>query len=198
MPDDKRRPTAPTLPGVASAIDETLAKLDTHGRKLDEHTDAFVRVEETLLVHGHKIGALERGQAALRSTVTDHGERIIDLERKPPRMTPSQARDSIPPQVAALGKESQSGSWTWDAEAMSRVVVGMREQLDALEEEKRVSSALAAQRERDAAEAERRSTRLRGWLAVTIAGLVMLGAAFAFLAPRLASAPAPVVSAPAR
>jgi hypothetical protein len=93
--------------------------------------------------------------------------------------------DSIPPQVAALGKESKSGSWTWNAEAMSTVIVGMREQLDGYEQAHIVQAALQEKAEKDAESAEKASGRLRGWLTFTLAVIIALATLFAYLAPRL-------------
>jgi hypothetical protein len=188
VPDPPRPPKPPppapeTLRGIGEGIHEIQVQQGRDSRKLDELGRDVADINATVTVHGREI-------RQIRSTLEEHGDRIVELERLPrgplPRVTTSQARDSIPPQVAALGKASKSGSWTWDAEAMSAVVVGMREQLDVLEEEKRVSTALAEEREKAAELADRKSAHLRGWLAVTIAGLVMLAGLFAYLAPRLA------------
>ena len=48
-----------------------------------------------------------------------------------------------------------------------------------------VEQALKLQAEKDRADEERRSARLRGWLALTVATLVALAGLFAYLAPRL-------------
>lgn len=195
-PDEKRRPVAPTLPGVASAIDEVLKKQDDTHRTLREHTGALDRVEEVVTVHGYKIAAVERKVDVLVSQGEDHHERILGLEhpntqrghRTAPgaQLVVAAKIPSIPPEeLDKLGRASKSGTWHFDQDMVMAAITGLREQIDGLEQAAEVEQALKLQAEKDRADEERRSARLRGWLALTIAALVMLGGLFAWLAPRM-------------
>jgi hypothetical protein len=56
---------------------------------------------------------------------------FADEKSKAPR-TSSIPPPAIPPKVVDLGTQSPSGTWTWNAEAMSKVIVDMRNEVEVL------------------------------------------------------------------
>ena len=147
--------------------------------------------------------------ADLIAVASDKAVAVLDEAKRRPLIASSSDRTSIPPQVADLGKVGKSGSFTWDENAMSAVIVGMRDQLDEYEQEKKIALAVAATEKKAKEDAERkakedgdhadkRSARLRGWIAILIAGLVLLGGAFGAYAKLVASSERPPATAPAK
>jgi phosphatidate phosphatase PAH1 len=78
---ERRKPTPPDLPGVASAIDETLRKLDSVTRTQETHSGLLARVEAQTHVNTAEIRDIQ-------VKLDDHGERIIELERLPRARSP--------------------------------------------------------------------------------------------------------------
>jgi hypothetical protein len=82
-------PPAPeTLQGIGSGIREILikvGKLDEKGDRLDA---AVGRVEFKQNEQGYEINAIKRDQDQMKFTLSDHGDRLVDLERLPRARAP--------------------------------------------------------------------------------------------------------------
>ena len=193
-PNKPPRPPPPapeTLQGIGSGIREILLTVNDLGSKYDRLETAVGRVEFQQNQQGYEIHAIKREQDVMKNTLADHGDRIVDLERHPharPVMTATGA--SIPPLESLPRSPHKSGSFPAEViqEAWAEVektVAAMGVKLTAMEQENAIAAKLAEDAEKREKLADARSTRLRGWLTLTVITLVALAGLFAYLAPRL-------------
>ena len=199
-----------------------LGRLD----ETDKRTDArFAELHQDIRGVSARVSLLEAHEdethgETWRAGAQSH-QRIHPPAPAPYRTAPGSelvvaAAHSIPPaEVSKLGKASKSGSWRFDPDMILEAMGDMREKIDrqqdeikgldaarqqelelkAAAEEARIAVELEAKQKEEAA--DRKNARLRGWLALALTALAILGTTFAYLAPRLGQEHPPV-TAPAR
>ena len=151
--------------------------------------DKMRRVEGGLADVRREVSHVKSDVVALRDDVTnlqgDVGAVTIRVERlenvpAPRPATHFISSNSMPP----LPEPTKTGSFPKEViEETWRKIEG---QLSGLQQKLHDQEVKAAEAQRLQEVAEKRSARLLGWLALVVSALVMLGAAFAYLAPRLA------------
>jgi chromosome segregation ATPase len=103
------------MQGIGNGIREILIKVDKLGTGHKELTDAIGRVEYQQNEQGFDIRGIKRDQTEMKQTLEEHGDRLVDLERRPTPVSMPMvvAQASIPP-IASLGRASKSGSFPAD------------------------------------------------------------------------------------